>query len=33
MKLLNKFLTQDDDSLKEKGGVYDESGMDGLDSS
>jgi len=31
MKLLNKFLTQDDDTIKEKGGIYDETGLDGLD--
>lgn len=31
MKLLQKFLTQDDKSIKQKGGVYDETGMDGLD--
>lgn len=30
-KLLTKFLSEDDDDLKEKGGIYDESGLDGLD--
>lgn len=31
MKMLSKFLTEDDEALKKHGGVYDESGFDGLD--
>jgi hypothetical protein len=31
MKMLTKFLTEDDDELHDNGGVYDESGTDGLD--
>jgi len=30
--MLTKFLTEDDESLKNNGGIYDESGFDGLDS-
>jgi len=31
MKLLTKFLTEDDDLLKKNGGLFDETGVDGLD--
>ena len=31
--MLTKFLTEDDDQLKENGGIFDQSGFDGLDSS
>jgi len=31
MKLITKFLSEDDESLKQMGGVYDETGNDGVD--
>ena len=31
--MLTKFLTEDDDQLKENGGIYDQTGFDGLDRS
>lgn len=31
--MLTKFLTEDDDQLKENGGIYDQTGFDGLDKS
>jgi len=31
--LITKFLSEDDEELKSIGGIYDETGMDGLDSS
>jgi len=30
--MLTKFLTEDDDVLQRNGGIYDETGFDGLDS-
>lgn len=33
MKFLKKFLVEDDDTIKISGGIYDESGTDGLDMS
>lgn len=31
--MLTKFLTEDDDQLKENGGIFDQTGFDGLDKS
>jgi len=31
MKLITKFLSEDDETLKTLGGVYDETGCDGVD--
>jgi len=31
MKMLTKFLTEDNSNLKEKGAIFDETGVDGLD--
>lgn len=31
MKLITKFLSEDDQDLKSMGGVYDETGLDGVD--
>jgi len=31
MKLITKFLSEDDETLKDLGGVYDETGLDGID--
>ena len=33
VNMLTKFLTEDDDQLKENGGIFDQSGFDGLDKS
>ena len=33
MQLIKKFLTDDDESLKTQGAVYDQTGFDGLESS
>lgn len=31
MKLITKFLSEDDENLKEMGGIYDETGSDGCE--
>lgn len=31
VNMLTKFLTEDDDQLKENGGIFDQTGFDGLD--
>lgn len=33
VNMLTKFLTEDDDQLKENGGIFDQTGFDGLDKS